>query len=150
MKKPSRSLAVIGLTLTLSLSLSGCADGGEDAAAPNPQAPAEEAPSLRELDPAAAKALFEAGSALPVDANSPATRQAEGVVPNAVLLSSGAYDLAELPEDAGTLVFYCANTYCSASDEAAEKARAAGREVAVMRAGISGWKEAGFETDSPS
>jgi len=106
---------------------------------------------IQELDVAAASALFTAGDATPVDANAPATREAEGVVPGAVLLSSaGHYELSELPAGAGTLVFYCANEYCTASDQAAQRARDAGREVAVMRAGISGWKQAGQSTVPPS
>jgi rhodanese-related sulfurtransferase len=91
----------------------------------------------------AAAALFEAGTARPVDANHQETRDSLGTVPNAVLLtSSSEYQMTELPAD-GLLVFYCGSTQCTASDNAATRAREAGREVAVMRPGIRGWVDAG-------
>jgi len=66
-----------------------------------------------------------------------------GTVPNAVLLtSSSEYQMSELPAE-GLLVFYCGSTQCTASDNAATRAREAGREVAVMRPGIRGWVDAG-------
>ena len=107
-------------------------------------APAAEAPApIRELDVNAAAALFEAGTARPVDANHQETRDSLGTVPNAVLLtSSSEYQMTELPAD-GLLVFYCGSTQCTASDNAATRAREAGREVAVMRSGIRGWVDAG-------
>lgn len=105
---------------------------------------ADPAPApIRELDVVAAAALFEAGTARPVDANHQETRDAMGTVPNAVLLtSSSEYQMSELPAD-GLLVFYCGSTQCTASDNAATRAREAGREVAVMRPGIRGWVDAG-------
>jgi len=86
-----------------------------------------------------------------VDANGESTRKHMGVVPGAVLLSdSENYQLAELPKDKGTpLVFYCANTACSASHQAAEKAVTAGYEhVEVMGDGIAGWVKAGNKTQA--
>src|SRR5262244_2797648 len=55
-----------------------------------------------------------------VDANGDATRHRMGVIPGAVLLRDmDAVD--QLPADKSTgLVFYCANTACGASHEAAE------------------------------
>lgn len=140
------------LPLVLALLGLGCG-GQEDTAATEPAAAtlaAEEAPAaeaapapIRELDVVAAAALFEAGTARPVDANHQETRDSMGTVPNAVLLtSSGEYAMTELPAD-GLLVFYCGSTQCTASDNAATRARDAGREVAVMRPGIRGWVDAG-------
>lgn len=81
------------------------------------------------------------------DANVPSTRENAGIIPGAKLLSSSSkYDAAkELPADMKTpLVFYCANTMCTASHTAAEKAIAAGHaDVGVMVDGIYGWKKAG-------
>lgn len=86
------------------------------------------------------------GEVQPVDANEPPTRERMGVIPGAVLLSDeGTYKLGELPADkARPLVFYCANSACGASHEAAERAAAAGyTHVEVMPAGIAGWVTAG-------
>ena len=84
------------------------------------------------------------------DANNDKTRTKNGVIPGAKILSSyDSYDVAkELPADhAKKLVFYCANTQCSASHEAAEKASTAGyTDVSVMVDGIEGWKKAGKTT----
>lgn len=81
-----------------------------------------------------------------VDANGDATRKKMGVVPGAVLLSdSETFTASELPADKSKgLVFYCANTHCGASHEAASKARTAGySNVKVMPEGIAGWVKAG-------
>ena len=84
------------------------------------------------------------------DANSKGTRESAGVIPGAVLLtSSSKFDAAkELPADKGApLVFYCANTMCTASHTAAKKALRSGyTNVSVMSDGIFGWKEAGQPT----
>jgi rhodanese-related sulfurtransferase len=84
------------------------------------------------------------------DANSPDTRQEEGVIPGAHLLaSSGHYDVATtLPPDKNTpIVFYCHDTLCMASHAAARRAVKAGyKNVSVMADGIVGWKDAGEKT----
>jgi rhodanese-related sulfurtransferase len=83
------------------------------------------------------------------DANAAETRDQYGVIPGATLLNSDDnYDLALLPADKdATLVFYCANTLCTASHEAARRAVKAGYEdVSVMGDGIRGWKQAGEPT----
>jgi rhodanese-related sulfurtransferase len=81
------------------------------------------------------------------DANGESTRAKVGLVPTAVpLTSSSDYDVkATLPPDhASALVFYCANTMCTASHEAAERAIEAGyTNVSVMKEGIYGWQKAG-------
>src|SRR4051812_37933751 len=92
----------------------------------------------------AAKAIT-SGQAQAVDANGPSTRQRMGVVPGAVLLSdSESFAISELPADKDKpLVFYCANTACSASHQAAAKAQTAGyHHVEVMPEGIAGWVRA--------
>ncbi|MBL8953640.1 MAG: rhodanese-like domain-containing protein [Myxococcaceae bacterium] len=84
-----------------------------------------------------------------VDANGSDFRVKNGTVPGAVLLtSSSSYDLKELPAAKDTsLVFYCANTMCSASEAAAKRAAQAGyTNVAVMPEGLMGWKAAGQKT----
>jgi rhodanese-related sulfurtransferase len=84
-----------------------------------------------------------------VDANGDATRKRMGVIPGAVLLRDmDAVD--QLPADrTRDLVFYCANTACGASHEAAEKAITAGyTHVQVLPDGIAGWVKAGKKTAS--
>jgi rhodanese-related sulfurtransferase len=84
------------------------------------------------------------------DANVPETRAKYGVIPGAHLLpSSDRYDVATtLPQNKVTpLVFYCANTRCMASHQAARRAIGAGyTNVSVMGDGIMGWKAAGQPT----
>jgi rhodanese-related sulfurtransferase len=103
---------------------------------------------LAELTPAEVTKLAKAGAHV-YDANNAKTRSQFGVVPGAKLLaSSSEYDLAVLPKSkSDKLIFYCANPKCTASDAAAKRAIEAGYEdVAVMRSGIAGWKEAGEKT----
>jgi rhodanese-related sulfurtransferase len=91
-------------------------------------------------------ALVASGQCRAVDANGETTRKRMGVIPGATLLTDyEAYALSELPADhASKLVFYCSNEHCGASHVAAGKARAAGyRDVAVLPAGIAGWRGAG-------
>ncbi|HEX2671534.1 MAG TPA: rhodanese-like domain-containing protein [Polyangiaceae bacterium] len=90
-------------------------------------------------------------SATILDANDGETRKEYGVVPGAVLLSGKEYPLSTLPASkTDKLVFYCGGTQCRASDKAAARAASAGySDVAVMRAGIRGWKDAG-QTTSPA
>lgn len=81
------------------------------------------------------------------DANGETTRHDAGIIPGARLLSSPSkFDVKkELPSEKGAnLVFYCANTRCTASHTAAEKAANAGyKNVSVMSDGIYGWKKQG-------
>ena len=97
--------------------------------------------TVDEVDQALAK-----GDCIPVDANGDGTRKKMGTLPGAVLLSdSETFNVSELPADKSKeLVFYCANTHCGASHEAAEKAITAGyTRVKVMPEGIAGWVKAG-------
>ena len=81
------------------------------------------------------------------DANTDETRKKEGVIPGATILAShDKYDVAKVlpPNKDASLVFYCANTQCSASHSAANRASKAGyKHVSVMSDGIQGWKKAG-------
>jgi rhodanese-related sulfurtransferase len=86
------------------------------------------------------------GECQAVDANAEPTRKKMGVIPGAVLLTDyDTYAARELPENKEkTLVFYCANSHCGASHEAAARALTAGyRHVKVLPDGIAGWVQAG-------
>ncbi len=107
-----------------------------------------EAPRFKVLH--AADLAAELQSATPpevFDANAASVREHAGVIPGARLLASyKKYNVAlELPADKkSALVFYCANTLCTASHVAAERAIDAGyTDVSVMVDGIFGWKKAG-------
>jgi rhodanese-related sulfurtransferase len=94
-------------------------------------------------------AKLASGDCQAVDANGAATRKKLGVIPGAVLLTdSEAFSTSELPKDKSkTLVFYCANTHCSASEEAAARALTAGyKNVRILPDGIAGWVAAGKQT----
>jgi len=142
-------MRTIVLSLLVSLFLTGCEK-------PNPAAASENAaeemqtakPEVPEISVEAADKALQSG-AVAVDANSEGTRRKNGTVPNAVILTSSyKYELSQLPEDkTKDLIFYCANTSCSASDAAAERASTNGyKSVHVMREGIKGWKDAGKAT----
>ena len=80
-----------------------------------------------------------------LDANNEDARKDAGVVPGAILLTSyNKYAITELPKDKNTtLVFYCYNSYCQASNLAAQRAIGAGyKDARVMKAGIVGWNAA--------
>lgn len=91
--------------------------------------------------------LMQAKKVTVIDANGPETRKKYGVIPGAVMLSSyDDYNIAkELPKDKNAkLVFYCANTKCTAAPKAAQKAIKAGyKNVAHLSVGIMGWNKAG-------
>ena len=92
------------------------------------------------------------GSVTIFDVNNAKVRGDKGVIPGAILLSSSSqYDLSVLPKDkAAKLVFYCANTRCTAAPTAAERAIGAGyTDVNVLHVGIAGWKDAGKKTETP-
>ena len=104
---------------------------------------------LAEMPMDEVEAKLAAGDCAVFDANSPSTREANGVIEGAILLANyREYDVAALPDakDAN-VVFYCGSTLCTASDKAAVRATAAGyTNVKVMREGIKGWKKAGKKT----
>jgi rhodanese-related sulfurtransferase len=95
---------------------------------------------------------FQTGHPMVFDANGDQTRQKDGIIPGAKLLSGLDYDVAKvLPGDkSADLVFYCANTKCMASHNAAGRAANAGyTHVSVLADGIQGWKAAGQKTARP-
>ena len=100
-------------------------------------------------------ALQSAGVDLVVcDANNAQTREKEGIIPGALLLSNYRnYEPAgELPTDADAkLVFYCHSERCGAAADAARKATAAGyTDVWLLPAGITGWASSGLPVEAPS
>lgn len=122
-----------------------------EAARAEAEASVEAVAAYGEVDVEGLVALIEAGTVTVFDANRPGTRARYGVVPGAVLLPSHEYDASTVLASVGddTLVFYCANPRCTASDRAAEVALAAGfGDVRVLRAGIMGWVEAGQAVDT--
>lgn len=133
-----RKLLVISLLAFAATA--GCAKQRDEVAA---QAPAVAAVSVDQLDRMLADHSCQA-----VDANGDLTRQKMGVIPGAVLLANDS--IANLPADRSKgLVFYCANTACGASHEAAAKAILAGySNVKVLPDGIAGWVKAGKQTTS--
>jgi rhodanese-related sulfurtransferase len=136
--------------LLLSIALITLALGCKDAspAAATGAAPADNTEAVPEISVADADKALQSG-AFAVDANSESTREKNGTVPNAIILTSSyKYELAQLPEDKTKgLIFYCSNTNCTASDAAAERASTSGYEnVHIMREGIKGWKDAGKAT----
>ena len=140
-------MRILLLSLALSVLLIACKDASPAAA--NEANEAKEAPAeIPEISVEDADKAIQAG-AVAVDANSASTREKNGTVPGAIILTSSyKYDLAQLPKDKSKdLIFYCSNTNCTASDSAAERASTHGYEkVHVMREGIKGWKDAGKPT----
>jgi rhodanese-related sulfurtransferase len=143
MRALARSLLGLGLLVSAGSACSRRADAPEQ----RPAATVAVAPvSVDELDH-----LLASHQCVAVDANGDSTRRRMGVIPGAVLLrDTGAVD--QLPADKATgLVFYCTNSACGASHEAAEMAIAAGyRHVRVMPDGIAGWVKAGKPTAATS
>lgn len=142
-----RVLATVVASMVASMVASGCAAGcGKDA-----PPPAQSAAPIPEVTVDELAALLARQACVPVDANGARTRERQGVIPGAVLLTDSAeYLPSELPGDkAMALVFYCTNEACSASHEAAARARLAGYpDVRVLPAGIAGWKKAGQPTQA--
>jgi rhodanese-related sulfurtransferase len=137
------------LPLALMVFVVGCKDASPAAATdPAPSDTSAAKAEIPEISVEDASKALESG-AVAVDANSSSTREKNGTVPDAIILTSSyKYDLAQLPEDKSKdLIFYCSNTNCTASDAAAERASSNGYEkVSIMREGIKGWKQAGKPT----
>jgi rhodanese-related sulfurtransferase len=137
-------MRILLLSLALSIFLLGCKDASPAAANETKGAPVE----IPEISVEDADKALQSG-AVAVDANSDTTREKNGTVPGAIILTSSyKYDVAQLPDDKSKdLIFYCSNTHCTASDAAAERASTHGYEnVHIMREGIKGWKDAGKPT----
>jgi len=117
----------------------GCGSHAAEAATATPN----------EVTLAAVHTMVTDGAVTPVDANGAETRAEFGTLPGAIMLDTD--DVASvLPEDTDTdLVFYCSSQRCSAAPRAAEAAIEAGyTNVHVMRDGIRGWVDAGYETQA--
>ena len=139
-----------GIALALALVVAACQQAPKETRDVGPAVAAEAA--IREVSVADVATFVKTKAATIVDANNAETRQDQGVVPGAVLLtSSREYALNELPSAKDTkLVFYCGGIQCRASDSAAKRAAEAGyADVSVMRDGIRGWKRAGQTTETP-
>lgn len=141
---PMRTLLASVLALSVLGSFAACSKSTKDeGAAVEAKLPTV---TVDELDASLAKSECQ-----PVDANGDRTRKKMGVIPGAVLLTdSDTFQASELPADkAKPLVFYCANTSCGASHEAAAKAITAGyTNVKVLPDGIAGWVKAGKKVQS--
>ena len=110
------------------------------------------APEVKKVTVAELDGLIKEQKVSVFDANGESTRAKFGVIPGAVLLSSiTSYPLDQLPAAKDKkLVFYCANTRCTASHTAAERAIGAGySDVSVLPDGIMGWKQAGKPVATP-
>jgi rhodanese-related sulfurtransferase len=135
-------------TLMFALALSitgaaGCKSDSQLAGSPELASKVTEV-TIEQLDQSLAN-----GDCTPVDANGDGTRKKLGTIPGAVLLTdSDTFSPSELPADKSRqLVFYCANTRCGASHDAAGKAMTAGyKNVKVLPEGIAGWVKAGKKT----
>lgn len=138
-----------GIALLFALALGACAKapaGGQGTQASGAEFTAKEV-TVSEV-----ASFVKDKTATIVDANGAETRQEQGIVPGALLLTSAReYALSELPAAKDTkLVFYCGGVKCRSSDNAAKRASEAGYgNVAVMRDGIRGWKTAGQTTEMP-
>lgn len=131
-------------TALVALSVLGCSKAADEAASHDRHSASVPTVTVDELDAKLAR-----GECQAVDANGEPTRKKLGVIPGAVLLTdSDLFSLSELPADKSkTLVFYCANTHCGASHEAAARALVAGyKNVRVLPDGIAGWVKAGKQT----
>ncbi len=107
-------------------------------------------PTVKSLTITELASLQKAKKATVLDANFDQFRKQNGVIPGAFMLTSfNKYDVAkELPAAKDSkLVFYCANTQCTASHAAAQRALEAGyTDVNVLPDGLMGWKKAGQPT----
>ena len=110
---------------------------------------AGETPKFKTLHVSDLVKIMKEGAAHPFlfDVNVESTRQHVGIIPGSRLLSgSSSFDASkELPKDQKSLlIFYCANTQCTASHTAAERAIQLGyKDVQVMVDGVYGWRSAG-------
>ncbi|MGD8318504.1 MAG: rhodanese-like domain-containing protein [Myxococcales bacterium] len=143
-------MRAILLSLIAVFLIAACKDASQATASENAAAENETEAAIPEISVEDADKALQAG-AVAVDANSDSTREKNGTVPHAIVLTSSyKYDLAQLPEDKSKdLIFYCSSTSCTASDSAAQRATEHGyQNVSIMRAGIKGWRAAGKPTAS--
>lgn len=149
MRKSIMILAALALSVAVAACKKEESKSGEksEPAGSEEQASEEE---VAELTVDELAGLIEENAVAVFDSNGDRVREKYGKIPGAELLDdSASFDTSVLPEDKSSKVlFYCANTQCGASHESAERALAAGYEdVAILPAGIKGWKEAGQPTE---
>jgi rhodanese-related sulfurtransferase len=140
--------------LALSLLLAACGGGSSstetaststETETSGTEATAAEAFNVLTVEEVAAGIAPEASTRLAVfDANDRETYDA-GHVPGATWVHYDSVTAEVLPADTSApVVFYCGGPTCGAAPTAAETAISLGyTNVSVMRAGISGWREAG-------
>ena len=104
---------------------------------------------LKSISPRALQDLIALRQATVIDLNSPQS-WARAHVPGALHFDPLAWSEADLPPDKDTrLVFYCSNPMCRKAPNAARRAKKLGYANAmVMAAGITGWLDAGLQTDA--
>ncbi len=104
---------------------------------------------LKTIDPASVRRRLESGDLSIFDVNSRLSWRAARI-PGARHLDPDAFSESDLPADRDrALVFYCSNPFCRKAPRAARRARKMGYlEVAVLSAGITGWRAAGNPTES--
>ncbi len=143
------TLSLVGAAC-VTLSIACHSNSASEQATPGSQPSAVAGKKVAEVTVSDVEHFIKDKSAAVFDANDGDTRKQYGVVPGAVLLSGKEYPLSVLPASkSDKLVFYCGGTMCRASDKAAERASSAGySDVSVMRAGITGWKDAGQATSA--
>jgi rhodanese-related sulfurtransferase len=146
-------LAELALVCAVAATLAaGCHSSSSDQATPSADTASPAPKSAVVVTVAEVQSFIQAKSATVFDANDDDTRKEYGTLPGAHLLASHKdYPLSLLPNaKSDKLVFYCGGTQCRASDAAAARASSAGySDVNVMRAGIRGWKDAGYATSPP-
>ena len=145
-----RTLTVFTL-VACSAAVGGCEKENKPMAAPVAQE--RENKTVAEpvtLEVAQAAALIARGAATPVDVNGNGVRKKYGTLPSAIRFNGLTDAASQLPAKKDTkLIFYCANSRCMASHQAAKWALRAGyTDVNVMPAGIMGWTEAGRATEA--
>jgi rhodanese-related sulfurtransferase len=103
---------------------------------------------VKEIGPHELHALLAGGGVTVIDVNE-AENYSEAHVPGARRLDYDAIVQDSLPADLDSaLVFYCWSSECPAAGTAAEKASGLGyRNVSCMKAGITGWQDAGLPTE---
>lgn len=142
--------AKLSLVAAVAVALAvGCHSSSSDQAAASAATTVPTPKATPEVTVAEVQSFIQTKSATVFDANNDETRKEYGTLPGARLLASHKdYPLSVLPgSKTDKLVFYCGGTQCRASDAAAARAAQAGySDVNVMRAGIRGWKEAGYAT----
>ena len=144
--------------LLVSILLAACGGGSsstsETATTETSGTEATEVFAVITVEAVAAGIAPEASARLAVfDANDRETYEA-GHVPSASWVHYDSVTAAVLPADTSApLVFYCGGPTCGSAPTAAETAVSLGyTNVSVMRAGISGWRDAGqpVETAAPA